>query len=413
MPSLRDQFGHFYMPGEQDVAGAMQTGLVVPDTNVLLNFYRFQSTARDELFGALEKLGDRLWVPYQVGLEFHRNRISVIAEQEQYLAKMHFDLEASYDDLRKKVLAFGGRIALGRDRVDELEQEMGRMLGLLDDAVTAAEEANEIHLADRDSDAVLARLEALFEGRVGGAMEPKELEEAKREAKRRADAGIPPGYRDKSKPDPTGDYLVWRQLMTEAKDRGLPVVFVTDDKKEDWYRREHGLTLGARYELREEMTSEAGVQLLTMTTETFLLHARKYLKAEVSDETVDQAKELPSFSHIEGARLLLARDDPDWESNLPGSVAVLELARRIATMNPVERRLALALLSAGIKGTTDDAVRVALENPVIFDTIADIAQASSESLGSLGFSQDEIEAHLEAMTLGLTMSSDRSPTPES
>jgi PIN like domain len=302
MPSLRDQFQHFYAPDDDAVATAMQTGLVTPDTNVLLNLYRFQSEARDQLFGALEKLGDRLWIPHQVGLEFHRNRISVIAEQEQYLAQMHFDLEASYEDLRKKVLAFGGRIALGKDRVDELEHEMGRMLGRLDDAVTAAEKANEIHLADRDSDSVLARLEALFEGRVGGAMEPKELEEAKREAKRRADAGIPPGYKDKSKPDPTGDYLVWRQLMTGAKERGLPVVFVTDDKKEDWYRRVHGLTIGARYELREEMMSEAGVPSIIMTTGTFLHHAEKHLNAEVSDETIAQAKELPGLIQARDVR---------------------------------------------------------------------------------------------------------------
>ena len=109
--SMRGQFAHFYMADEEAIATAMKTGLVVPDTNVVLNLYRFQSEARDQLFGALEKLGDRLWIPHQVGLEFHRNRISVIAEQEQYLAKMHFDLEESYEALRKKVLAFGGRIA--------------------------------------------------------------------------------------------------------------------------------------------------------------------------------------------------------------------------------------------------------------------------------------------------------------
>jgi hypothetical protein len=82
--------------------------------------------------------------------------------------------------------------------------------------------------------------------------------------------------------------------MSEAANRRLPVVFITDDSRsDDWYRREHGLTLGARYELRAEMTHEAGVPLLMMTTETFLRHAKTYLDATVSDETVDQAKELP------------------------------------------------------------------------------------------------------------------------
>ena len=37
----------------------------------------------------------------------------------------------------------------------------------------------------------------------------------------------------------------------------------------------------------------AGVPFIIMTTEAFLLHAKKYLGAEVSDATVDEAKELP------------------------------------------------------------------------------------------------------------------------
>jgi len=40
-------------------------------TNVMLAAQRFARRARDELFGALEKLGDRLWIPHQVALE-HR-----------------------------------------------------------------------------------------------------------------------------------------------------------------------------------------------------------------------------------------------------------------------------------------------------------------------------------------------------
>ena len=295
MPSLRDQFQHFYMPDDDAIATAMQAGLVTPDTNVLLSLYRFQAGARDELFGALEKLGNRLWIPHQVGLEFHRNRLNVIAEQEAYFSKMEQEFNAAFDGLREKVRAFRARIAVDKGKIAQVEDSIQDLQKLLATVMNWASDGS-LDMSDHASDAVLARLESLLGNRVGGPMEPKELEEAKKEAKRRADAGIPPGYKDKAKPDPTGDYLVWRQLMTESKDRNLPVVFVTDDRKEDWYRREHGMTLGARYELREEMMAEAGVPLLTMTTETFLLHAKNHLNAQVSAETVDQAKELPGQS---------------------------------------------------------------------------------------------------------------------
>ena len=42
MANLRDQFAHLYPPSEDDVAEALITGLVIPDTNVLLSLYCFR-----------------------------------------------------------------------------------------------------------------------------------------------------------------------------------------------------------------------------------------------------------------------------------------------------------------------------------------------------------------------------------
>ena len=296
MASLRDQFEHFYAPDEDAEKRAIQTGLVTPDTNVLLNLYRFQVGARDELFGALEKLDERLWIPHQVGLELHRRRrLDVIAEQEKYFDGTRKDLDALVRDLRKRVETFGTRIALDEDRIRAIKESIDSLQKLLTAEVTEAKKANEVRLKDRDSDAVLARLESLLDSRVGKPMRPKVLKAARKEAKRRVAAQLPPGYRDSGKADPTGDYLIFRQLMDEAKERKLPVVFITDDEKTDWYRREHDIPLGPRYELREEMMAEAGVPFVIMTTESFLQHAEKYLNAEVSAETVNQAKDLPGI----------------------------------------------------------------------------------------------------------------------
>lgn len=351
MPSLRDQFSHFYALDNDATATAMRTGLVVPDTNVLLNLYRFQREARDELLSLFESIESRLWIPHQVGLEFHRNRLAVIAEQEAYFDKVQKDLEAAIKILEDKVRAFGARIALGKERVQKIDRRVDSMRKHLGDEVSAAEKGNEVHLDGRDSDEVLARLEALLDGKVGGPMEPRELEEAKKEARRRAEAGIPPGYKDKTKPDPTGDYLVWRQLMTEAKDRKLPVVFVTDDRKEDWYRREHGLTLGARYELREEMTAEAGVPLLIMTTETFLRHAKTHLNADVSPATVDQAEKLPTLYRWQSS----ARDAE--------SVSAASLNRLIQPADPDLARLLGSLDAEQLSTVTRLAIALMQSNP--------------------------------------------------
>jgi DNA-binding transcriptional MerR regulator len=314
MPSLRDQFQHFYMPNEETVATEITTGLVTPDTNVLLSLYRFQRGARDELLGLFEKLQDRLWIPHQVGLEFHRNRLNVIYEQESYFGKTPKDLNDSINGLQGKVRAFRARIALRADNIKAIEDGIARLREVIGQEIINADNANKISLDDHASDDVLARIDALFENRVGEPMTTADMEDARVEAQRRADAGIPPGYKDKHKDqgDPAGDYLIWRQLKMEATKRNVPVVLVTDDRKEDWYEIFKGRALGARRELREEMMTEAGVPLLIMTTETFLLQAGKYLNFEVSSETVDQAKELPAWNIMsapahEKSEALLAR----------------------------------------------------------------------------------------------------------
>jgi hypothetical protein len=273
----------------------MEGGLVTPDTNVLLNLYRFQAEAREDLFRALEGVRDRIWIPYQVGLEFHRRRLDVIAEQEAYFESTKRQLKKLIDELRATVGDFPTRIGLSQASTKEILDSIGGLSSVLSGEVTRAGSANEVRLKHFEADRVLERLEALFEERVGAPMSSAELHEARKEAQRRIDARIPPGYEDAGKADPTGDYLIFRQLMSEAKQRELPVVFVTDDEKPDWYRKQQGKPLGARPELREEMMAEAGVPLLFMTTEAFLRNVKEHLHFRVAPETLDQAKKLPEI----------------------------------------------------------------------------------------------------------------------
>jgi hypothetical protein len=293
MGGLRDQFLRFYAPTAQEAGEALRTGLVTPDTNVLLSLYRFQPSARDELFRILEKLGDRLWIPYQVALEFHRNRLNTIAEQENFFGKVREELEACGAEYVKRLRTFSNRVALPQATLDKLIQQVNTAYSAVDEEIGNAEGENQVSLRSRESDSVLARLESLFDGRVGAPMSGSELAQAQKEAKDRIENKIPPGYMDRGKSDPTGDYIIWIQLKLEAARRELTATLITDDRKEDWFWREHGLTLGPRIELYEEMETEAGVRFTIMTTETFLIRAKEYLSAAVSSATVDQAKELP------------------------------------------------------------------------------------------------------------------------
>jgi hypothetical protein len=357
---MRDLFAHFYALDKDTVKAAVQGGLVAPDTNVLLNLYRFQGGAREDLFGALEILQDRLWIPHQVGLEFQRRRIGVIADQEQYFTSTQRDIKQLIDSIRDKAEAFPKRIGLDKERTQEILHSIGSISAILNEEISKAGRANEVRLKNSDSDKVLKRLEALVDGRIGKQMAPAEFQAARAEALRRVEAGLPPGYEDDGKADPTGDYLVFKQLMNEAKQRKLPVVLVTDDEKKDWYRREQGKPLGARPELREEMMTEAGVPFVIITTETFLRHVKAHLDFDVSSDTIDQAKELPGVLE-EHKRMLAMRRDRAAVALTNIRLRRTDLAQEAAVATARERAIRGAIARGDSDGNSTERLRGELE----------------------------------------------------
>ena len=78
---MRQLFPGYYEPSSHEIEEMWRTCVFVFDTNMLLNMYRYSAEARESLFEVLDRLEDRLWIPYQVALEYHDRRMVVIAEQ--------------------------------------------------------------------------------------------------------------------------------------------------------------------------------------------------------------------------------------------------------------------------------------------------------------------------------------------
>lgn len=144
MASLRDQFQHFYQPDDDEVVKAIKTGIVTPNTNVLLALYRLQPDTRDQWFGALAALDDRLWVPHQVATEFHRRRLDVIREKEHSFKKTEGELNALFKSLRAKVEQFGTSIGLDKEHIQRIAEGITSLQTSLAAEVNAAKKANDV-----------------------------------------------------------------------------------------------------------------------------------------------------------------------------------------------------------------------------------------------------------------------------
>lgn len=280
-----DGFEGYRTATQDDYRDLLTGGLVVPDTNVLLDLYRYHEQTRNDLFAVLRSIGEHLWVPHQVMREFWRNREGVL------LARRTDDTAQALTDQRdaatKKLREWANRVGLPEERVTVLETGLIQAFApIIEDARKFADEMESARDTNRDS--VIAELEKILNGRVGAALEQTEYEEAVAEGKRRVEAGEPPGAGDGGKQGdgPAGDYLVWVQVLREAERRRQNVLLVTGERKPGWWRREHGELRGPRLELFDELKALADVRLFIQRPGSLLVQARDALRINVRDESV-------------------------------------------------------------------------------------------------------------------------------
>ncbi|WP_080431731.1 PIN-like domain-containing protein [Burkholderia ubonensis] len=252
---MRNKFIGWYSRKPDEILKLWDNAIFVPDANVLLHCLRHPVVVRNELLRLFEVLGDSLWIPYQVGLEFHRNRLGV-----------EFGALDAYDALIKDQEAV---IEKARDRLRQLRAhptiDVAKELSALDmylsdfnarmNAARAAHPVTEI-------DGVVEKLTKLLESRVGNKWPQDKLATLKKEGEDRYSKKIPPGYKDSKKDagefDKFGDLIIWKEMIGRAKTENRPVIFISDDAKEDWWWIHRGRKMGPRPELIEEFHTESG-----------------------------------------------------------------------------------------------------------------------------------------------------------
>lgn len=301
---------------EKNFGIAWKQAIFVFDTNVLLNLYRYQTGTRDELLTVLGQLSGRVWIPHHVALEFQRNRLKVIAEQSKRFSEVRRTIEKSrgslFADLEKLQLH-------KRHSLINPEPLIAGFDKLADDFLNELSRLQESQQKLTDPDPLKAKIEVLFDGRVGAPpIDQTSVDDLYRQAEQRFKLKIPPGYQDAEKdkdgPDEHvhggiiykrkyGDFLVWQQILAHAKTSGSrAVIFVTDDGKEDWWRKidaDGPKTIGPRPELIEEAAVYGQIDSLLMyNPEGFLKYAKEFLKAQVSEETLKEVRDLSKTTSL-------------------------------------------------------------------------------------------------------------------
>jgi len=259
---MRDSFRGWHGLSASDADELWRNGLIVTDTNVLLDLYRLTPESRKSLLSALQSVQGRLWIPHQVGLEFHKSRDQVRGDTR----KSHAELAQRLSTDTRKLIKLVAELRVFNPAIDSNES-LRKAFGSSADSL-GAELKTAMTEYDEAGDVVLDELDRLFpEARIGRPFRAEREETERREALRRIEFKVPPGFADNGKAGDLrfGDYFLWRQLMDRSIAMQTGAIFITRDEKEDW--RKGGRVLP---DLAYEFEQVTGSLVHVMHPDTFI-----------------------------------------------------------------------------------------------------------------------------------------------
>ena len=290
---MKDLFPGHYKPSKEEFQKLWTEYVFVFDTNILLNVYRYSEKTRERLFEILGLLQDRIWLPYQVAYEYQEERLNVISHQLKPYEEIENVLNENLDKLSSVIESYRKRHSF-TSLVDD-KKIISTTKNANKRTIKVLEEAKQQYPNLIENDIYREKIGELFLDKIGSPHSEEELDQVYKQCASRFKKEIPPGYKDKTKSVESkqyGDAIVWLQIIEYAKAQNKPIIFVTDDNKDDWWKRHQGQTISPRTELIEEMKAEAGVDFWMYTGDRFLGYVEDYLKLLEEPEAIEEAKDI-------------------------------------------------------------------------------------------------------------------------
>jgi len=306
---MKDGFKGFYNPSDEVLKSIWNSDdtIFVFDTNVYLNIYSYFEKTKDDLFSVLDKIKNNLWVPNHVALEYQRRRLDVIDRERENFTKITNVFNKFNNQINVEIIQNLGIEKKLPALHKSLKEFLNDFNALCEKFVQGVfEDQKKLKPDVRSGDEIRKRLDAILFGKVGLPFTQDELNSIYEEGEVRFSNKIPPGFRDANKggdlTDFTymninykrkfGDLIIWKQLIKEAsKEKIKNVIFITDDKKNDWWFEVGDKIIGPQEKLQSEFYMLTEVDNFKMyDTVDFLKDAVAYLGTKVDENSFDDVK---------------------------------------------------------------------------------------------------------------------------
>lgn len=249
------------------------------------------------LLDILKKLkeANRLWISRQVALEYFFNYEDNMSKQKEgyellgkELIKLTEEAQKALDSVKAKhpyIMAEQFKFFVeSMDQLNiKLQEEIDQEIDKLPDSIKIQKD-----------------LLILLDGIIGEPYSQIEIDVIEKEGIERYQHNVPPGFMDqtdnKKKDFRTysnfryqqlyGDLIVWYQIMDKAKkeDSPTPIIFITEDRKEDWWEKDGSKIKRPHPQLIQEFINKTKHEFYLYRTVSFVGNAMKFLGAEVTEQ---------------------------------------------------------------------------------------------------------------------------------
>lgn len=294
---MKQTFKEYYRIDDAEAKRIWKEGIIVVDTNILLNLYRYSKDTSDDVFKVLKSVKERLWLPYQACYEFHENRLNTYYDSWNAADSIKKKLNANIEKFTKDVVSQYGRNPFVK--VDELTKVINRSVKSINTKLNEWKTSVTDFVND---DKILDEITTLFYEKVGLDYDEEELKAIFKEGEARYKVKCPPGFKDDTPEKRAtglrhvfGDLILWKQLIDYAKEQKKDVVFISDDQKEDWWVEWKGMKIYPRPELVREFEKETkGKRIIFYNQQQFLSFAQDGLQNKTKESTIKEIESVAS-----------------------------------------------------------------------------------------------------------------------
>lgn len=304
---MKNIFPEYFAPTKQEFEELWENAIFALDTNILVHFYRYSEPTRKKLIEALMQYQDRIWIPHWVGHEFFNQRLDRIGDQVNSYEGMKSALARIVESLKSDRHPF-----VSSDTLTKLESLVKEINDELDHG--DAERKKQLN-----NDTILEELQHLIGEKVGLPYSDADLLKIVTDGEDRYKKQIPPGFKDKDKKDDPnkphrkyGDLIIWRQLIDLSKKEGKPIIFISDDEKEDWILMKDGRKIGPLPALRKEFRDETKQNYYSYNAERFLEFHNERVGTKADTSVLTELREVQSTGQIEAIQKIIEDQRADF-----------------------------------------------------------------------------------------------------